>query len=125
MKLLKRILYGFLILLGVTMIFVLYVMSTTGFFRSIEGDFSDKLISKIEIPGAEDIVIDAAGTFLIVSSDDRAAHRDGKSASCGLYYYDLNTHQHRLLIDGLQGRFHPHGIDMYQLDSNTFRITLD
>ena len=110
-------------LLGLLLLFVVYTMSSTGYFRSIEDSFEQNLVSKVKIKGPEDIVISREDAFLIVSSDDRAGHRDNMpNASCGLYLYDLKDESLVLLEAEMDHELHPHGIDMVRLDSGVYRL---
>ena len=118
-KLLRLLGVVFLILI----VFVIYVISSTGFFRSIENSYSGA-ITQIEIPGAEDFAIDREDGFMIISSADRAGRRDGKATLNGLYYMDLNDGQQnpQALLTGATDQLYPHGISLLRLDSNTHRL---
>ncbi len=117
----------FLSIIGVLTLFLivwaLYICATTGFFRSIENSYSGT-VEKVSVPGAEDFSISRKDGFLIISSDDRAARRDGRSFTSGLYYMDLNSTDRK--PEFLEGSntipLFPHGISMFQLDSNTYRL---
>ncbi len=104
-------------------LFLLYTMITMGYFRTIEGDFDAATVAKVAIKGPEDIVVSRSDHFLIISSDDRKAHRDGKNtASCGLYHYDLSSGETTKLGIPDLSDFHPHGIDLMKMDSGTYRL---
>ena len=61
MKRLKKIIgYAFLIIL----IYVGYVLISTGYFRTIENSFEGKLVKKIKIAGAEDIMVTEEGVSI-------------------------------------------------------------
>lgn len=114
-------LLGLLFLLLI--IYGAYVTTTTGFFRSIENSYSGDMVS-ITIPGAEDFAIAREAGFLIISSDDRAARRDGKETVNGLYYMDLEneSYEPELIRAPNDVSLFPHGISMIPIDSNTFRL---
>ena len=120
MKTLLKIL-GIIIL--VILGFALYVCATTGFFRSIENTYSGSSVS-VKVPGAEDFAISREDGFLIISSDDRAARRDGKPVISGLYYMDLTNGLNMPMILKAEKDvpLFPHGISLYQLDSNSYRL---
>lgn len=119
MKKLLKIL-GVILLLIVLL--VLYIMSTTGFFRSISNSYDGK-VEKIVVPGAEDFAISRSDSFLIISSTDRAGFRDGDALPSGLYLMDLRSDDRSLkkLTDDKMP-MNPHGISMIKVDSNTHRI---
>ena len=78
---------GLLLLLFV--IYVLYIFNDTGFFRKIENSFAGKIEKKIALPGVEDMQISYEDNFILLSSDDRASRRDGKTQQGHLYYICL------------------------------------
>ena len=111
------------LLLIILIVVVLYIMTSTGFFRSIENSYTGS-VTKITVPGAEDLAIDREAGFMIISSADRAGQRDGKPTLNGLYYMDLQDDQHKLkpLVTGSPDVVNPHGISMLRLDSNSHRL---
>ncbi|MFT4565931.1 MAG: arylesterase/paraoxonase [Saprospiraceae bacterium] len=119
----KKIVLILLLIVGLLLSFVIYTMSSTGYFRSIEGSFEKRLISKVKVKGPEDIVISREDAFLIISSDDRVGHRDKVlDTTCGLYLYDLNNKSLELLDVKMDHELHPHGIDMMRIDSGLYRL---
>lgn len=120
MKYLKPI----LILLTTLGLIVLYILQSTGFFKSIENRFDGDLLKKIEIPGAEDMQIDDDRNFLIISSDDRAALRDGHTRQGHLYKIDLQDSSlvPIRLTEGFERPFYPHGISMIKLSDSLHRL---
>ena len=115
-------------LLGVLLLimigFVVYVMLTTGFFRDIDNEFDGKLVTKINIPGAEDFAISREDNFLIISSDPRRLDEDGHPRKGGLYIMNLDdtNYQPKLLTANLGRDIYPHGISMIKLDSAKYRL---
>lgn len=105
------------ILLSLLIVYALYILWTTGIFRNLEPYISRELVSRIPIAGAEDFAISRADSFLIVSSDDRAARRDGWNVVSGLYKVDLKSTElsFKRLTEDLSIPFYPHGISMIQL----------
>lgn len=120
MKTLFKII-GVLILLFILL--ALYICATTGFFRSIENTYSGPIV-KINVPGAEDFAISREDGFLIISSDDRAARRDGRPVTSGLYYMDLRDGQNNAVFLRTVNDvpLFPHGISMKKMDSATYRL---
>jgi len=112
------------LLLLFLIVFIVYVMVTTGFFRSIENKFNGELVTKINIPGAEDFALSREDNFLIISSDPRKLDENGKPGKGGLYYMDLNTtnYEPQLLTGNLGREIYPHGIHMIKLDSAKYRL---
>lgn len=119
----KKAIWSIIIILVILVSFVLYTMITTGYFRKIEGSFEQLIVQKIRISGPEDIDVSRSEGFLIISSDDRAAHRDQRQAApCGLYLYDISTSSLQYLDIEMPHELHPHGIDMVEIDSGVYRI---
>lgn len=103
---------------------VLNIMWKTGFFRDLEPYIAKNLLLQIPIPGAEDLAISRIDSFLIVSSDDRAARSKGLPGLGGLYHIDLRRPDivPKLLTSDIDFPFFPHGISMLRLDSSHYRI---
>ncbi|MCH3882862.1 MULTISPECIES: hypothetical protein [Tenacibaculum] len=116
MKLFKRF---FSILFLCILIFVAYVFISTGFFRTIENKFDGKIIKKINLPGAEDIVISRIDSFAIISSTKGRALPKVNYETGGLYYLDLKTNDFEpiKLTSEFETQFAPHGISMIKVDS--------
>ena len=121
----KKLGWFLLLIIGLLFAFILYTMSSTGYFRSIEGSFEESLIKKVNVKGPEDIVIAREEAFLIISSDDRAGHRDkATETTCGLYLYDLEDDRLEYLPVDMNHALHPHGIDMWKIDSGVYRLLI-
>ena len=120
----KKILVG--ILIGVLLLFsyVLNIFYSTGYFRQIENSTSLEIVKKIEIPGAEDITISQQDHFALISSDDRAARRDGNGYSGGIYFIDLEdaVYVPHLISSGFDKAFNPHGISLFPIDSGLYQL---
>lgn len=103
--------------------YVLYIVVSTGYFRKIEDSAYTKSHT-IPLPGVEDIEISYEDDFLIFSSDDRAARREGNPRQGHLYYYRRSNNRDSLvqLTKELDFPFFPHGIYMLKVDSATHRI---
>ncbi len=116
MKLLKRVL---LILLLGLLIFVANIFISTGFFRTIENKFNGEIIKKINLPGAEDIVISRKDSFAIISSTNGRALPSTNKEYGGLYYLDLKNDNYKpiSLTADFKKPFAPHGISMIKIDS--------
>ena len=120
MKALRLIGLLLLILVG----YVLYIMSSSGFFRSIENTQDDMVSSAIILPGVEDLEVDYEQKFLILSSDDRASRRDGNTVQGHLYKIDLTDSIQTpiQLTSDFTDPFFPHGISMIPLNDSVYRI---
>jgi len=124
----------FLKILGVIILliagYVFYIFSSTGAFRSIQNTYpSEGEISNYDLPGVEDIAISREDEFLILSSDHRAARRDGEAYVSGLYFMDLRESDTIYQNAGTfilevpeELRLYPHGISLLKIDSNTHRL---
>ncbi len=116
-----------LALLGLLLIlafFVLHLFSSTGFFRKIENKFDGQIVKSIAIPGAEDMVVSYEDRFILISSDDRAANRDGHAQQGGIYKIDLqqDLFEAKLISGSFKGDLFPHGISMIRLDSAVYKV---
>ena len=121
----KKIILSLLFILALLGGFVLYVFSTTGYFRDIEASNSfGPVYQTISLPGVEDMALARADSLLILSVDDRAARRDGKEGLHGLYLLDLRNENFTplSLTDEIDFPFFPHGISVYQLDSAKYSL---
>lgn len=103
--------------------FVFYTMQSTGFFRKVPA-YSEKPLYSFALPGVEDLAISRKDSFLILSSDNRAARRDGAAENGGLYFLDLKKGigSPKLLTGSIDRPFYPHGISVIQVDDTTYRI---
>ena len=101
-----------------------YIVISSGFFREITNSFEGQLYQQIDIPGVEDIQINYQDSFLILSSDDRAARRDGRALSGGLYMIDLRDTSFvpKALSQNISWPFYPHGISLYRVNQRKCRI---
>ena len=116
MKLLKRII---LIVVILVLAFIVNLLITTGYFKSIEPTFNGEIIQKIALPGAEDITISAIDSFAIISSTYRRSVPRTKEESGGLYLIDLKSKLYSpiYLTEDFKKSFAPHGISMIKTDS--------
>ncbi|MDI1324360.1 MAG: hypothetical protein PSV36_16545 [Algoriphagus sp.] len=121
----KKIILSLLFILALIGGFVLYVFSSTGYFREIESSNTfGPVYQTIALPGIEDMALARADSLLILSVDDRAARRDGKEGLRGLYLVDLRDENFTpvSLTDEIDFPFFPHGISIYQLDSAKYGL---
>lgn len=119
----KKILLTVLSLALLLSAFVFYTLRSTGYFKTIENNFDGIISQSINIPGAEDLSINYQANFLLISSTDRAAKRDGDTFTGGLYWADLNKDSIKtLLISQTFKPFYPHGISILPIDSNRTRV---
>lgn len=117
----KKILFS---LLGLIIAFVLHILISTGFFRSIENTVVANVTRSLDIPGAEDFAIDREEGFMIISSDDRAAKFSEKERKGGLYILDLKIENAtpQLISGHFNKPLFPHGISMFRLDSAKYKL---
>jgi len=115
----KKIKITFLVLFLALLSFVAHVFISTGFFRTIENKFKGKIIKKINLPGAEDIVVSRVDSFAIISSTDGRTLPRTKEQVGGLYFLDLknDTYQPIHLTANFKKSFAPHGISIKKMDS--------
>lgn len=120
MRLTKRIL---LVILVLFIAFVLHILISTGFFRTIENQFEGTLVKKVSLPGAEDITLSYTDKFALISSTDRKAIPPKDEEHGGLYYMELESGNFELtpLTTAFAKSFAPHGISMIKKDS-TYKV---
>lgn len=120
MKALK-IASGFIALIA---LYAFYIVYSSGFFRKIEPYFDGEILAEIPIPGAEDMQADIDAGFIIISSDDRAAKRNGRKRRGDLYKMKLDSigSSPIRLTAGFRKPFYPHGISMIKISDSTHRI---
>jgi arylesterase/paraoxonase len=120
----RKFLLVLALLLSTIAVFVAHIFTSTGYFRAILPSDNDRILGKIDIAGAEDIEISRDAGFAIISSDDRAARRDGNAIQGALYYLDLEKEDATpiSLTADFAKPFFPHGISMLQIDSANYRV---
>ncbi|MFS4494336.1 SMP-30/gluconolactonase/LRE family protein [Maribacter sp. 2308TA10-17] len=120
MKRLKKIIgYSLLLIL----VYVGYVMVSTGYFRAIENTFDGEVIKEIPVEGAEDIIVIPEWGYALVSASPRKKDLEVQQKTGGLYLVDLNSKEYKLkmLTTDLNTPFAPHGISIYKTDS-TYKV---
>jgi arylesterase/paraoxonase len=120
MRIFKKIAILLFILL---LIFVGYILISTGFFRTIEPQFDGKILKKIAIKGAEDIMISQKDSFVLISSTNRAVYPPEKEEKGGLFLIDLKANDFVPipLTSTFNKPFAPHGISFFKKDS-TYKV---
>ncbi|MGH1336365.1 MAG: SMP-30/gluconolactonase/LRE family protein [Aureispira sp.] len=120
MRLFKKITLIFFILL---LVFVGHVLVSTGFFRTIEPKFDGRILKKIAIKGAEDIMISVQDSFALISSTDRSKTPPEREEDGGLFLIDLRTKDYVPipLTASFNQPFAPHGISFFKKDS-TYQV---
>jgi len=116
MKRLKKFLgYSLLVIL----LYVVYVMASTGYFRSIENTFDGEIIKKIEVEGAEDMMLILENGYALVSASPRKDDLAVQEKEGGLYLTNLNTNDYltKEVTTDFDKPFAPHGISMHKKDS--------
>ncbi|MEZ5030894.1 MAG: hypothetical protein R2787_05820 [Saprospiraceae bacterium] len=104
--------------------FVFNMFASTGYFREITNHLPGQVFRSIDLPGVEDMQISYKDSFLLLSSDDRAARRDGEPSQGHLYLIDLTDSSltPRCLTSNLAIPFFPHGISMFRRGENNYRV---
>jgi arylesterase/paraoxonase len=121
----RKIILTLLFILGLLGGFVFYIFSSTGYFREVEAsNLFGPVFQTIALPGVEDMALARADSLLILSVDDRAAIREGKTGMVGIYMIDLRkTPFEPILLTGqLDFPFFPHGLSIFQLDSAKYSL---
>lgn len=116
MRLLKKIVGYTLFAL---LIYVGYVIVSTGYFRTVENIFDGEIVKKIKLAGAEDITVISESGMALVSASPRKSDLAVQQKQGGLYLLDLNSGTRALkkLTADLNIPFAPHGISIYKSDS--------
>lgn len=102
--------------------FIVNMVISTGYFRTIENEFGGELVKKVTLPGTEDITTSTLDGFALISSTKRETMvlEEGEGE---LYYMDLNSGEFQVtkLTASFQKPFAPHGISMLKMDS-TYKV---
>ncbi|KAA3624000.1 MAG: hypothetical protein DWQ02_23745 [Bacteroidetes bacterium] len=116
MRLFKRIA---LVLLTILIIYASHVLISTGFFRKIKPEFDGKILAKVALKGAEDIMISHTDSFALISSTNRIIYPPGAEEEGGLFLIDLKTNRFEPipLTNAFNQPFAPHGISFFKKDS--------
>ena len=99
-----------------------------GSFKSIKNEFNGEVVQiYTSMSGPEDLDIDRENGLLFISSSDRWALRNGKSASNdGIYVLDIESNESpKKLETNYSGDFHPHGISFLKKDSTSFLFVVN
>jgi len=117
MRTFKRIV---LFLVLILLIFVGNILITTGYFRTIEPQFDGKILKRIPIKGAEDIMISRIDSFALISATNRQVYPPKEEEKGGLFFIDLNDENYTPipLTEGFNKAFAPHGISFFKKDSS-------
>lgn len=119
----KKAFKGLLVMLVAILGYVLYVFSSTGYFRTIENTVGVQVVKKISIAGVEDITVDEDDDFAIFISYDRAAERDGNPKQGGIYMMDFKKdYAYKSLSSDMDLKLLPHGISLFQVDSTKHKL---
>ena len=107
-----------------TALIVLYILNSSGFFRTIKPGFEGRISRSIPMYGAEDLAVSREDSFLIISSDDRAARFHNRKRKGHLYKLNLRIADAEpvILTEDLNFPFYPHGITMWKEDSAVYKI---
>lgn len=114
----KRLLFV-LGVIGVALIAFLYLLSGTGFFRTIKAKHGDPAI-ELTIMGPEDVEVSYDDSFAIISSTGRKKYPPEEEESANLYLLELEKMESPeavLLTADLSFPFAPHGLSLLKMDS--------
>ncbi|MHA7059635.1 hypothetical protein ACWGOQ_0020585 [Aquimarina sp. M1] len=78
-----------LILLVLLIALVAHILLSTGYFRTVNNEFSGKIVKKIPITGPEDITVNWKESFAITSATNREIYPPVKEETGGLSLMDL------------------------------------
>lgn len=119
----KKIVIVSLILLSILAI-VFNILNSTGYFKTVENKMNGKIVSKVPVAGVEDLTVDEDDDFMIFISYDRAAERDEKPHTNGIYAMDLSndTFELKLLSQNFKKPLSPHGISLIKLAKNHHKL---
>lgn len=108
----------FLMLFSISLVWLMY---STGFFRTIDKKFDGNILKKVSIDGVEDITINQKEGFAIISSTKRKNLPPVEQENGDLYLIDLKNMESKpiLLTQNFDKPFAPHGISIYTKDSIT------
>ena len=114
----KNKLLIFLMFFSISLVWLMY---STGFFRTIDKKFDGNILKKISIDGVEDITINQKEGFAIISSTKRKNLPPVEQENGELYLIDLKNIESKpiLLTQNFDKPFAPHGISIYTKDSIT------
>lgn len=119
--------YLLILILLALVYFVANTMIQAGVFKSVE-NHSDLTNVKIynNMPGPEDLDIDAENGLLFISQTDRWKLRSGAQTNDGIYLLDLNkdTVPYKLHTT-YAGAFHPHGISFLKQDGSDYLFVIN
>ena len=120
MRIFKIAIILFFVLL---LIFVAHTLISTGFFRTVEPQFEGEILQKVNLKGAEDIMISYTDSFVLISSTDRKVYPAEEEEKGGLYLIDLKREDYVpiSLTANFKQAFAPHGISFFKKDS-TYQV---
>ncbi len=120
MRLFKR--FGLLLLI-LLLLFIVHVLRSTGFFRSIEPKLEGTILQKVAIKGAEDIMISERDSFALISATNRKSFPADAQEEGGLFLIDLKSNDFTPipLTTSFTAAFAPHGISFFKKDS-TYQV---
>ena len=118
----KRMLSLFFIIL---LLYVVQVMVSTGFFRSIEPQFAGEILKEIALKGAEDMMVSQEDSFVLISATNRMVYPPVSEETGGLFLLDLKAKDFipLPLTADFDQAFAPHGISFFKKDS-TYQVAV-
>ena len=113
-----------LLLLLILVIFIIHVIVSTGYFKTIKNKFDGEIVKKIMLAGAEDITVNTEDGFALISATARKKLPTEEEEFGGLYFMDLKDGQYaiRNLTSNFKKPFAPHGISMLKTTDSTFKV---
>jgi arylesterase/paraoxonase len=121
----KKILISILVVLVLATAYLLFLLSGTGAFRTIN-ERPLEVIRQIDLFGPEDFEISYVDSFAIISSTERKKYPPKEEEFGNLYFLDLKQEQENNplnLTEHLPFKFSPHGLSLFKLDS-TYLISV-
>ena len=120
----KKVLVTIGLIIFATALLVLNILNSGGFFRTVDPGFNGSISRTLSVYGAEDLAVSREDSFLIISSDDRAARFHDRKHKGHLLKLNLRNPEAKpeILTDQLTIPFYPHGITMWKMDSAVYKI---
>jgi len=124
-KIMKLKIFASLLLL--LLIFIGKTIISIGTFRTIEPQFDGKILKKIALKGAEDIMISRVDSFALISSTNRIVHPPKEEEKGGLYLIDLKNDNYTPihLTASFNQPFAPHGISFFKKDATYYVMAVN
>ena len=112
----KRLLPTLVVLAVALGFWVLYLMASSGQFKTLVPVSPGRCVAVRGAAGAEDITIDRDNKVALVSSTDRRSLLSGEPVQGAIFAYDLDSDAAELrnLTGDFEGELHPRGLSLYR-----------